>query len=39
MMPLLTGVNLVWYLLRRLGLRPLFAQQPALEPEPEALSG
>jgi len=30
MMCLLTGVNLAWYLLRRLGLRALFAREPAL---------
>ena len=30
MVCLLTGVNLIWYLLRRLGLRPLFVREPAL---------
>ena len=35
----ITGFNLVWYVLRRLGLRALFARDPLLEPEPEALGG
>ena len=35
----ITGFNLAWYMLRRLGLRPLFARDPVLEPEPEALPG
>jgi len=33
----ITGFNLIWYLLRRLGLQAFFARDPLLEPEPEAL--
>ena len=29
----ITGFNLVWYVLRRLGLRPFFAREPLLEAE------